>query len=650
MKLLKITGKLFLLSFISVLALISCEKSLIEPVDEKEVTNDDQSLLKTTSFGPHLCSYDILVNTTSDVADFNGNIEDLPGPDGVVSLREAIIAAHNPLGRQSIGFNIPINDEGFNGIVFTIKSNSDFSDIYDNCTFIDGSTQTYFTGNTNETGPEIKLDLSLHSDGYGFLITSSFNTIHSLLICKAFAGIEFRGVKATYNRVSGCFITENGNGINIINGASLNTIGGISLDYRNTISGNTGTSISIWGDPDYCEYKPFGNRIIGNFIGTDYTGSKVLPNGSGIAIIWSLNNIVGGNMKGEGNLISGNNGNGIDLINCSGNKVIGNLVGTDVTGRVEMGNLAHGIAIADNSFNNTIERNVVSANKEMGICFWNNANNNSILGNLVGTDIVGTRALGNRRGITLWVSCHDNTIGGLSRYERNIISANKEAGIQMGDKIYNNQIIGNYIGTNIFGQPSLGNGTSGISIFGVSTDNTIGGTVKYSGNTIAGNNGPGIRIYAIKDNPPNAGTTPSTGIKILHNMIFSNSALGIDIDNDGVTPNDPGDLDTENNNLMNYPVLTYAKIIPGKLQIKGMIDTQNPKSVMVEFFANPVPAPGGDPSGYGEGAIYLGSCRPNPQGKINITLPFVVSGTRITSTATDAAGNTSEFSASIEAM
>ena len=87
----------------------------------------------------------------------------------------------------------------------------------------------------------------------------------------------------------------------------------------------------------------------------------------------------------------------------------------------------------------------------------------------------------------------------------------------------------------------------------------------------------------------------------------------------------------------------------GWVKVKGTIDTQNPERVTIEFFANPVPTPGGDPSGYGEGAIYLGSDRPNPQGKINSTLSTVAPGTLISATATDENGNTSEFSACIKA-
>ena len=100
---------------------------------------------------------------------------------------------------------------------------------------------------------------------------------------------------------------------------------------------------------------------------------------------------------------------------------------------------------------------------------------------------------------------------------------------------------------------------------------------------------------------------------------------------------------------MNFPDLSTAKTTPGKLHVKGTIDTQDPKSVTIEFFANAVSIPGGDPSGYGCGAIYLGSDKPTPKGKINVVLPSVPSGTLITATATDANGNTSEFSKYIEA-
>jgi parallel beta-helix repeat protein len=582
-----------MLFLITILPFTGCDKMGEEFTTANEPTDVQQSLLQSSLAIGLSGKPDIIINTTSDVIDFAGlqQVGDLPGPDGLVTFSEAIIAANNTSGAQLVAFNILKNDAGFDGKVFTIKPGSILLEFKDNSTFIDGSTQTAFSGNTNKTGPEIKIDFPSKSEDWGFRIRSSFNIIHSIIVCNASGpGIALISPNANYNKITGCFIAGNGKtpwgtaGVYIVDGASYNIIGGNSINDRNIISGNIGPGTVIDGDPAYTQTRPCSNIIIGNFIGTDYTGTEALPNG----------------------------GAGINITN---------------------------------TFNNIIERNVISSNTEFGIIFWNNAHNNSVIGNFIGTDCTGTKALSNWRGIGIWHNCYDNIIGGPSKNARNIISANREAGIQMGDQIYGNKIIGNYIGTDISGQPTLGNGTTGIGIFYNSTNNIIGGAEKNSGNLIAGNNGPGIRMT--DNDPPNY--PPCTGIRISRNMIYSNNGLGIDINMDGVTPNDLGDGDTGPNNLMNYPVLNEANVTQGKLNVKGTIDTQNPEIVTIEFFTNPVPNPGGDPSGNGEGAIYLGSYLPNSLGEINATLPKVAPGTLITATATDANGNTSEFSAYIEA-
>jgi len=112
-----------------------------------------------------------------------------------------------------------------------------------------------------------------------------------------------------------------------------------------------------------------------------------------------------------------------------------------------------------------------------------------------------------------------------------------------------------------------------------------------------------------------------------------------------VTPNDTGDNDTGPNNLMNYPVLTSAMATPGRVVVKGYIDTPNPKKVTLEFFANQAP----DDSDYGEGEIYLGTAKPNANGDFTAALAPVASDMWISATATDSEGNTSEFALSIEA-
>ncbi len=141
----------------------------------------------------------------------------------------------------------------------------------------------------------------------------------------------------------------------------------------------------------------------------------------------------------------------------------------------------------------------------------------------------------------------------------------------------------------------------------------------------------------------------STGIRISRNSIFSNGILGIDLEFDyTVNQNDLGDVDTGANNLQNFPVLTWTNATPGQLIVRGYIDSPNPRNITIEFFANPVPIPGSDPSGYGEGAVYLGSVIPNAIGEFTASLPPVELGTLVSATATDANGNTSEFSKNIE--
>ncbi len=133
----------------------------------------------------------------------------------------------------------------------------------------------------------------------------------------------------------------------------------------------------------------------------------------------------------------------------------------------------------------------------------------------------------------------------------------------------------------------------------------------------------------------------STGIRISRNSIFSNGILGIDLEfDDTVNQNDLGDVDSGTDNLQSFPVLTHALVTPVRLIVRGTIDTPSPRTVTIEFFATELSV---DPSGHGEGAVYLGRVRPNSEGGFIASLRRVNPGTLITATAADANGNTSEF-------
>ena len=73
--------------------------------------------------------------------------------------------------------------------------------------------------------------------------------------------------------------------------------------------------------------------MLGNFIGTDVSGTYAVANAEGVKIALAPGNTIGGSVAGAGNLISGN-ATGVDIFNpaATGNVVFGNLIGTDSTG------------------------------------------------------------------------------------------------------------------------------------------------------------------------------------------------------------------------------------------------------------------------------------------------------------------------------
>jgi len=138
-----------------------------------------------------------------------------------------------------------------------------------------------------------------------------------------------------------------------------------------------------------------------------------------------------------------------------------------------------------------------------------------------------------------------------------------------------------------------------------------------------------------------------TGHSIRGNSIHSNDGLGIDLGADGPTLNDPDDLDTGPNNLQNFPVITSASGCAGASTLVGGQLQSTPSSEFdIDLFVNPV----ADPSGYGEGRIYLGatSVTTDASGVGSFSGGFSPSGMTgwvVTGTATSPTGDTSEFSA-----
>ena len=410
---------------------------------------------------------------------------------------------------------------------------------------------------------------------------------------------------------------------NVVKGLIVNRFSGNGID----IKGNTAT----------------GNALYGNFIGTDRTGTVSIGNSGSGVIVASNNNTIGGASPTERNIISGNGFFGLQIASSTGNVVRGNFIGTDKTGTTQLSN-ATGLFIGS-AGGNTVggtgagEGNLISGNRSDGIRFQGLGSANFVQGNLIGTDVTGTRDLGNAlSGIQCFIA-PGNIIGGSQPAARNVISGNDAAGITLDSAGCDHyQIQGNYIGTDVTGGEPLGN--SGDGVLTLLSDTLIGGTGSGEANVIAYNGRHGVAI---------GGSAVRNTVR--SNSIFANAGLGIDLGLDGVTPNDPGDPDSGANNLQNYPVIGAAGTSGGSTTISGSLNSSPAATFQLDFFANTQC----DPSLFGEGERFLGATTvvTNSSGDASFTVTFAGvdldadhDGVKeaVTATVTDASGNTSEFS------
>ncbi len=243
--------------------------------------------------------------------------------------------------------------------------------------------------------------------------------------------------------------------------------------------------------------------MAGNLIGTNMKGTAALGNlGGGVVIAGGTGAIIGAPDGPAGNLISGNTGDGIDIGAGAVNTVVeGDYIGTDETGTKPLPNTGSGVSV-DDAAGVTIGGtgqgvgNVISANGQAGVSITGTAATGVVLlGNRIGTDETGTAALGNGSFGVIVNGTPGVTIGGTAEGEGNIISANPTAGIGLFADTTGALIEGNLIGTDDTGSLPLGNG-NGIVIDGSSSNNTIGGTAASAGNTIAFSTGIGVDVDA----------------------------------------------------------------------------------------------------------------------------------------------------------
>jgi len=391
--------------------------------------------------------------------------------------------------------------------------------------------------------------------------------------------------------------------------------------------------------------------VLGGATGNNTIQSCMLDSNAGDGVkVLTANNTIGGSTAALGNLISANGGSGIVLFGAAatGNTIRHNFIGTNANATASSSNGSDGIQLLDGASSNSIDLNVISGNSNSGMYLTSSTasqtKNNTITGNLIGTDGSGAAAIPNgTAGIYFGCTAPMNTVGGTTAGSRNVISGNP-IGIQnIGCGSDANVIAGNYIGTAADGVTPLANGT-GIALHSGAAQTIIGGTTTAAANVIANSSTAGVSIVS-----------PSAGNAILHNSITANST-GISLD--GLllsTINDSGDGDTGANNLQNSPILGSANFNGSNLDIALTVDSSSvaaTQSLVVEVFKA---------DGSGQGKTYLGTqCfNGNTIGTtMTIVSPPVVLGDPIVATATSYAttcaaptptfsDGTSPFSASI---
>ena len=535
-----------------------------------------------------------------------------------------------------------------------------------------GAADTYTVTSTGDSGPGTLRQAILDANGHPGADTIAFNIagsgVQTIAPASALPAITDPVTVNGYSQ-PGSLVNTNptGQGLNTvlrieIDGTSAGSVPCLHARADDvTIRGlvvNRCTSYDIQAEDLGVPHQNF--VVEGCFLGTNADGTQALnPYFAAVGIDGFSNARIGGTTPADRNLLTGlNGGDQVVLANTSGSVVQGNLIGTDVTGLHKITTSPGGVLIGQGT-NNVIggtsaaARNVITDAVIFGGSGLELASGNFVQGNFVGIDVTGTTAL-HCHAECVRVYDHNNTIGGSAPGAGNTIGgSNSNAGIQVQGS--GTVIQGNFIGTDETGTYRFPNKDEGIRVMyrssGAVQDIIIGGTGPGEGNVIAYNGGTaGIVVEG------HSGSSLPTGITIRGNSIYDNSGstptngLGIDLIYDsspGVTFNDAGDADTGPNGFQNYPIISSVTYGGSSTTVAGTLRSAPSASFDLDFYASSVCAP--RPQDLPEGKTYLGTFPVSTNGSGDATfsavLPMAVpNGSPISATATDSAGNTSEFS------
>ncbi|MGD0698509.1 MAG: right-handed parallel beta-helix repeat-containing protein [Trebonia sp.] len=254
----------------------------------------------------------------------------------------------------------------------------------------------------------------------------------------------------------------------LVDGTSVNTqVGGV-IPLGNVSAGNGLNGIAVLGKSrGFVTFNTFGGLLA-------FKGAA--PNGLNGLLITST----GGDNLVRTNVFSGNKGNGIELAgNASGVTVDPDIVGLNTKGNAVLPNGGDGLLIDGNAHGNTIggtrrsviPQNTFSGNKGYGVVITGLAHDNHVFRSFIGTQLLGIKALGNKKGGVLIAGhAYGNRIGLTYLTPANLISGNTGIGVTLTIGTVRNSVINNYVGLDRLGR-YLRN--SGIPIVNVGHHNTI---------------------------------------------------------------------------------------------------------------------------------------------------------------------------------
>jgi hypothetical protein len=397
--------------------------------------------------------------------------------------------------------------------------------------------------------------------------------------------------------------TQPGSSSNTLAQGALNTVlkivlSGVGLPAQTGLSiaqnggGSTIRGLVVNGGFNYGILSSLsnGNTVRGCFIGVNAAGTATSPNDTGLSAQSGTGFTVGGPSPSDRNLVSGQSSNNILFFNSADSTIEGNLIGTDISGAAPLGPTVNALQANTNT---QIRGNVVGG-ASIGMYLGTIADaitGLTVQGNWVGTDVTETADIGNLT-IGILVNSRNITVGGVGPGEGNVIAFNDGAGVFV-----------NYDFSNI-------------------TGNTIRGNSIYS-------NGEGA-------------------------IPLGNSTLGIDLGNSsgigagGLTLNDLDDADTGPNLNQNFPILTSAVSAGGNTTVHGRFNGKPSSEFSIDFYVNDACV--GRPQDYLEGKQYVGTAPLTTDGGGDASIDALLAGVTlqagqtVTATATDANGNTSEFS------